>query len=489
MKAKRAILLLISLTAAVFLFSQEGREVIIQLEFDQIDQVAINTCPLRYNKDFAFSFTFDDGLDDTYTLASKFLGGGYSPVDNINYPGFFFTDGCGKRIPFTAGVSWYTANSNGTDLHAGNGVSGYMSYNQSMELYSKDWDFFNHSYNHDANNPGIDYIWQWQRNQEIYFSQTGLDLRYFVPPSGDTNYINPAFRQGALAVFTSNQNYSGAGMGTRVDLPLHGQRAVFSRHFIASGKYNVEELTSIFSQWTAALTTDNHLWWNEFTHRVRDDEYGGSMTFADFNTYISYIMDRHGADGSDNGWFASAAQVYDYLLTRDLVTISHTKSANTLQIKIDYSQVPWNLRYYDLSLLVGTRQMITGALVLSGNAAISFASKEEGYLLNINLIQGLFAGIDIDTTPGTSDPLRIYPNPTSGPVFARSQTSPPEKLHYQLRNCTTGQVISNDSGNYSSVYHIDLSELQITPGVYLLIETDMKGQRRFARIMYHPVNH
>ena len=61
---------------------------------------------LRYNKDFAYSLTLDDGLEDAYQYAYFLLNGGYCNANQTFYPGLKYSDGCGNVIKFKAGISF-----------------------------------------------------------------------------------------------------------------------------------------------------------------------------------------------------------------------------------------------------------------------------------------------------------------------------------------------------------------------------------------------
>jgi hypothetical protein len=95
--------------------------------------VSVSKAPLRYNKDFAYSFTMDDGYISQYKVALPLFKGGTIPGslstpigdqggDGSFSPGLFYTDGCGNDIPFRAGLAIYSWQKNqwvDQDLHDG----------------------------------------------------------------------------------------------------------------------------------------------------------------------------------------------------------------------------------------------------------------------------------------------------------------------------------------------------------------------------------
>ena len=82
------------------------------------DTPSVSKAILRFNKDFAYSFTLDDATDDAFTTVFPLFKGGIIKPINLKTAGLFFTDGCGNDVPFRAGVAWNTAGQAG-DIHGG----------------------------------------------------------------------------------------------------------------------------------------------------------------------------------------------------------------------------------------------------------------------------------------------------------------------------------------------------------------------------------
>ena len=108
---------------------------------------SVSKAALRYDKDFAYSFTLDDGTADAFTHALPLLQGGVIKDFESTFSPLYYTDGCGNDIVFKAGIAWNSANSQGVDTHTGD-VKGYLSWGQLDTLYNAGWDVFNHSFSH-----------------------------------------------------------------------------------------------------------------------------------------------------------------------------------------------------------------------------------------------------------------------------------------------------------------------------------------------------
>ena len=80
---------------------------------------SLSKATLRYDKDFAYSLTFDDGGVDAFNCALPAFEGGVASCNNATLSGLFYTDGCGTNIPFKAGLAFNAANAIGQDAHDG----------------------------------------------------------------------------------------------------------------------------------------------------------------------------------------------------------------------------------------------------------------------------------------------------------------------------------------------------------------------------------
>jgi hypothetical protein len=474
-----SILVIIAITS----FPAWGQSITVRVQFNNPPSSSTTVVPavLKYNKDFAFSFALDDGRDDAYTLGFRLLKGGTSEVDKKTYPGLFYTDGCGRRIPFTAGISWYTVNTSGTDLHLG--TSSFLTYQQAIEMYQSGWEIYNHSYSHEYNLSSLDLvIRQLQQNHQAFKSKTGVDLRFCVPPSGDTSYIAPAFSLGYQACFTSNSGFSGLSTGP-VTQPVPAQKPVYWRSRITSDEEDLESLKIQFDERVATTVTGNQKWWNEFTHRIIYERTGGSLEFETFKAYMEYLESRYGAAGADNGLFASSAEVFDYLVVRDQIVISKKITGTLMEITLNFDKVPDNLRYYDISLMLGTINSINNITIVEGGT-VSYARKGNSILVNIDLPDSHFSGVEDNSTFTASDQIKVYPNPSTG-IIRFKLAKPVELENIQVFSQDGKEFILPLRSAHSGELELDMTGNEYPSGVYfirLLSKVNNPGISRFLLI-------
>ena len=481
MKIKLITLLTICLLFSAVLNSEaQNKEIILSVELNGNKTLNISKTPLKYDKDFAFSFCFDDGLLDSYQLGFRLFNGGTSEVGGLNFPGLYYSDGCGNQITFTASIAWFTANRQGFDIHNGTNTTN-MTYSQAVQLYANGWSFLNHSYDHSDGNADIDYMDQLTRNDQIFMSRVGHRLRYVVPPSGDFNYIAPAFDFGAPAVFTSNAGYSqNNGVPYKVDDIVTTYQPVFWRNGINSDDDNAESLTKNIKDIYDETDSGNHLWWNEFTHHISYERIGGSIEFVEFRKYMENLANEYGSSGRDNCLFANSVEVFEYLVVRDYIDISQSRSGRNATITLDYSSCPDYLRYNDISIFLEGESI--KSLSISSPASISYAPHKNGYLVNVSLPSSYFTGISL--SPGfNSNSIEIYPNPAVGHFFVKTNFILDPDRKARLIDFS-GRTHYPDSRIFDQYYcKIDLDENTFPPGLYIVIIEDSKGSFHSKKII------
>ncbi len=459
----------------------QQQSVYVELSCNDPSTLIVSPTNLKFDKTLAFSFAFDDGLDDAYDLGFHLFNGGYSEAGDKSFPGLFYSDGCGNQIPFSATLSWYTANQANTDLHH-LPSPGYMSWNQAIEMYTAGWDLINHSYNHAAGTQDIDYLDQLQRNRSAIENRLGNLVHYVVPPGGDTNYIPFAFLDGAYAVFTSQAGSTSNGNDpVDVSEPLNGHQPIFWRRFIASDKYTIDELKTAASELVNDSSKDQPLWWNEFTHRVAYNYVNGSVRFEEFEEYFNYLEQEFGAKGKDNVWFAGAVEVFEYLLVRDLVNINHTVTDGQMIIEIDYSDIPSGLRYHDISLFVETNQVIELAS-LRPEGELTYAQQSGGYLLNIRLPNQALSGQKYKKK--TALKLQVYPNPAQTMLTVQlNETS--SQVDIELYSSSGIPVATWKYDQMADQKTLVLDRTRIPAGMYILCVRNHIGLLGRQKIFIH----
>lgn len=396
-----------------------AQKVIIYFDDNLSTTPSVSKAALKYNKDFAYSFTFDDATNDAYTHALPVFQGG--KVQNTMYPTLFFTDGCGNDIPFKAGIAWNSANAAGIDVHTGE-VKDLLTWKQLDTLYDFGWDVLNHSYSHKskwfANMSRADYTNEILKNQTEVKAKTRkkIEMPAFVVPAGDDGYQNMALELGNKIVFDQTAGVIGyGGLAVDGDINLYNQKV--HRQLLE------ESLTSFNFLDKAATksTVTNHFWYNEFTHRV--DQTTGAFNFEIFKNHIQRAANTWGKTGSDRMWMAPLQEVFEYLVLRQTVKYSTQIVGKTLEINFDVTQIPAWLRRKPLTLVVNSTVNFSRVDV---PPTIGKTFKGTGINKIINLDFTNFTNPTPTKDMSTPSVFRLFPNPTGDiltiePLFDMSE--------------------------------------------------------------------
>lgn len=473
-------------TLAIETAPPSNKSVVLNITLDStVPVTSVDLAPLKYNKDFAYSFTLDDGRADAYTIAYPMMNGGYSADVSTTFPGLFYTDGCGNAKNFKLGLAWYSVSSNGNDLHIN--TPDFITWTQLSEMYNSGWDVINHSYSHAAYT-NVDYNAEIVQNETIVNQQTGIPMSVLVPPSGDTAYNSVAFGLGYKAIFGNNTSYQGYSSGLDVDLPLNYQNLKIFRHFLSDYNYDTTNISQTVDAISLATGPGNHLWFNESTHRVKPVTIGGSLIYSTYSWYMNHLQNAYGINGLDNMWFAGVQEVYEYLRLRDESNIAWSQNGNQLQVIIDYNTCPDNLRNYALSLLVQTEGSINS--VSSSFATVdSYNNSGPAKLINLSwngnsLANKMAPMVDpVNESVPVPDEILVYPNPTNNHLitlrFPASDSDNATIFIYDV----VGRIIQSKQLTASELSsgEINLRLKNIEKGNYLLM---FKGEHSYLKTIF-----
>ncbi|MDR3713973.1 MAG: hypothetical protein P4L51_14215 [Puia sp.] len=346
-----------------------------------VRQISVRTAPFKYNKDFAWSFTLDDGVASGALVAFPYFNGGrVAPSlkgewgidqggDGQDYPGLFFTDGCGNKVPFRAAVAI-----NGKSI----GRSGFLSWGQVGTLYKAGWDVFNHGYAHATGN-GVDVDFECRENNRIVREKGGITMRQFVVPGGagetisEGPYTKAAFDQGMEAVHDGHVPGHVLLMDTA--LSLREMRA--GRQFLFAGNIP-DSAETYFREIRELLQAGKKPWFNAFTHGTGNDNlWRISLPFPDLKIFFGRLEKEYGQNGKDNVWFASFQEVQEYSLIRQSLVYSVRKKGNRIYIRIDTGKLPPGLRHRCQTFILDGGQAIE-RVSCTGGSVESFSKNAAG---------------------------------------------------------------------------------------------------------------
>lgn len=364
---------------------------------------------LKYNKRFAFSYVWDDGLLDAYTYGFKYLNGGTAGDGTVS-SGKTYTDGCGNKVKFNVGLAIYSTNGAGVDLHQQpNAGSTYLLWNNLKEVYQAGWAINNHAFDASITNYDI------ERNRSyIYLQTSGGTSKVFTQPQGDTQYIPLVWAITGSTKYYEYMNqqnwqtYFGSGNGVdipagRVDQDLsQGERRIGYDKWpvnqfgmIRTSATSSAEVTTSVNNLVKATGTTYHTWNSNLCHSVIGAG-GGFGSFSDFKTAMDYIEDNYGSDGDDTCWMACDQDVYEYLISRDTTVITQELNGNILDLTFSYintntgNTLPDDMRKYNLSILVSGSTSISDIIIEGGTGCTYNKSYDTNTaLINLNWLGGL----------------------------------------------------------------------------------------------------
>jgi hypothetical protein len=428
----------------------------------------LSKSPLKYNKDFAYSFTLDDGKIDAYTVAYPLFRGG--TVNNKSYSGLFYTDGCGNKIPFKGGLAMTSVNALGEDTHIDNEEN--LRWVQIAEMHTSGWNVFNHSYSH-ASGVGTNYTHQVTANRSHIKSKTGIDPTHFVIPSGDINYIGPAYSNGMKAIY--NENDFPGNDGFKVDGPITLNQFKLYRRFLDDSRYTTATIKDKIDFIASQSVNGNHYWFSEFTHHVSPQPKGGSLIFSTFEYYMNYIHTTYGQPGSDRVWMAPLQEVYEYLAVRENVSVGEFKNLNTVEAMIDFSKVPSDLEKYALTILVESDQDIMKVEGF-GVSVVSFKGAGAKKLINLewnrhpNTVTAIEDAQQIKVAQCPLSVVEINPNPVHNTIVLNLMSDKEDEITIYLIDNSGKEILLGNKRIqlYENNIEINIQEFQLAPGSYYI---------------------
>jgi hypothetical protein len=425
---------------------------------------AVAKAALRFDKDFAFSYTLDDATIDAVTTAYPVLRGGVVRSISTTFPGLFYTDGCGNNLPFNAGIAWNSANQFGIDVHSGN-VADQMTWGQLDTLYDAGWDVMNHSYSHKSKwlfpMNGNDYINEVEQNGIAVRNKTRrkLDMPIFVVPANDDTYHTPALNLGHKIILDQSASTIGYG-GLRVD-NIQNLYALKIHRTYLNELFKREVPTFID---TVALRSKNgvKMWYNEFSHRVDDfATNSGSYNFYYFKAHMETIANQYGKAGADRMWMAPPQEVYEYLVTRETATFANQLVGSRLDVTFDLRQIPTWLRRKTITLTVNSTGDFNNVTVPAG-VKMTFRGTGAQKIINLDFTDFKVGTNDLNATPSV---LKLFPNPVKNVLSVDCETVSNEKVRATVYDISGKILMQKDFDNVK----FQLSTTDLADGLYFLM--------------------
>lgn len=436
-----------------------SQKITIYLDNTPTTPPTITKAPLKYNKDFAYSFTLDDATIDAFKQALPVFQGGAVKETGVTYPGLYYTDGCGNDVNFKCGIAWNTVNASGIDVHMGD-VAGLLTWKHLDSLYALGWDVFNHSYSHKSQwvsqmsvNDYSDEILKNQINIKAK-TQKNIETPVFVVPSGDANYQDIALQLGHKIVFDQSGNLTGIG-GIQVDGEMNLNSLRIHRQLLEESIWN-----GLLDKAMAKTLNGGHYWYNEFTHRIDNFESTG-FNFYSFKNQMQRVADTWGKTGTDKVWMAPLQEVFEYLVFRQAIRYTTSVSNNKLEINIDASSVPTWLRRKTITFIINTSSKFAQVDVPQGIKK-SFNGTDNVKIINLDL-----TNYTANTTPiqeATPSVFKLYPNPSQDILNLELENNPSGNTSFTITDISGKVYLTSPIRQIRQI--VDIHDLP--QGVYFL---------------------
>ncbi|HEU0109591.1 MAG TPA: hypothetical protein VFQ73_01890, partial [Flavisolibacter sp.] len=336
------------------------------------DSASTRFTDLKYNKESVFSLDIDDQPVNVMSILAYFQGG-VAPEDGISYPGKYFTDGCGVKRPFAAGIAM-TAHSNYNDNDLTT-ASHLLSVDQLKKLVKAGFGLQNHGFYHEKDGYYITNKFNEAKNiaegTNFIFEKTGFLPRIWTTPSNHTGYNTYVEEQGYLAAtsqgVTDGYTSQPVNMWTDhlADLSQFSPSFnVFLRDFNDdwNNTAKTDELKLRVTGLKNKSSATAHKVYRIGTHSYNANNWNGFKSFIDHIESVS----------NNTIWVASLQEVLEFLEVKRNVIKTESLSQNVLTINLDLSNVSASNYFRDMTLKVDGGKVssveVTGADSFSFNA-------------------------------------------------------------------------------------------------------------------------
>lgn len=368
---------------------------------DDLDEVHVDIPVLKYDKKFAYTYTFDDCVVQAYgkafcTINRKWVDDetffhfgqerttGEEPMNTLGY-----TDGCGNEKRFTFGVAIWPCKSNAyvTDLMAPSNKNvgksyPYLVWSDVVPLLDYGCDIYFHNVDeniYDMTDPHS-LVEGLRACQNKVVEKIGRGIKALARADGNNNYYKAGLEFEDVVIMTASNSVEEnvpplvVNLGDN-DLDLY--KKCLSRRY-------TEEFPSVtlLMPNLEAARRQLYSWCHDFSHAPEDFQYILDL--------FKEINNRYGKDGDDSVWFASLDEIYEYVDIRKNCEISKVVSGDSLKLKFKCatSKLPNKHQYHrDFSVILSGIEEGSSVKIGSGKDVygLSYGMIDDGrFLMNIN---------------------------------------------------------------------------------------------------------
>nr|DAR79093.1 MAG TPA: Putative polysaccharide deacetylase [Caudoviricetes sp.] len=450
-----------------------------------IDPIDVNlTFPkLKYNKKMLISYTMDDcpanAYDKIFTLINKkhvtqgnyFVHVGQNPAPGSIIPDSFMeiTDGCGINKRFACGVAiWprngeYDDGSEGRMMGDGIKIPGnyqqpYLKWTDLPPLFDFGWSVYAHDTVGDLTTvEGI--IAGLEKDHAREREMAGRCCKVMQRPNGDEKYVFAA-KENPYFVMCNSESDSSNAKTVKIDpfsdFELYKQNIY--RRFIGS------DAQEIINEIDGNYALESPLWYHFAGHRP------GEVT----TTILQHIANVYGKSGSDDVWFASVDEYYEYWFMMKYTTIIKQTEGQRIKFTL-FVPAASDFYYRDISLNVSGISSLEGLSINSSDNCKggSFGIKDNQLLVNLDFNPNLIDRVEkyvskFEITEDLFDRedalyfVHLLKSNLQSPFLERINaiSSPPVLIEAKINNGET--TTRSRSVNVTSVYSGTASHYKIS---------------------------
>jgi len=354
--------------------------------------INVHKAPLKYNKDFAYSYIFDDGYGEWYDIWFKYLNGWKINANNTNYPWLYYTDWAGNDIPFAWWFATTSLSSAWNDLHDWI-TPWYITYDQFDETYLAWWNVLHHWFG-----PALwippDYLQNILSGTEYFQNHTinNIKLQHFVIPDWLNDYAASVFSGWLKSVSQQNTTFFFDWVNHTVSsswIPVNNldiNKYAMYRKYFQDSAFTTWTIINDVDEIANASSWEIKLWRQWFSHRVtfNDQMLNGNLSWEKWKYLMDHIADNYGKSWNDSAWIAWPQDVYEYIWTRNNVSIQTWLNNNQFTITIDTNNVDEEYVRKSLSLLLDVQWATITSISYQTWAFTNYSNNNQNWLINLD---------------------------------------------------------------------------------------------------------
>lgn len=362
---------------------------------DAATNAALTMPIFKYDKKFAYSYTFDDDTILAYSRGHLFINRKWQDAEKNFHVGMSkttgsypektlgYTDGLGVEHRFTLGVSIWPDSSNqnidnfmNPTTHKPDKYYPYLVWGDIRPML----DFGHEIYFHDVNTNGDDtvngIVKGMKKSQAITLSQLpGHGMKTLAEPNGNHDYVLAGEKFEDVS-FMCAQGSTPLGLLQNIsfaqDIDLKNK--VQYRRFVES----TPDADALMTDITAKATSGLYQWYHDFSHGPAEHQFIKDL-------YVK-LNDTYGKDGTDTMIFASLDEIYEYWFIRRYAKIRKEVAADGVKFSILIPKEQY-FRHKEFTIqLNGTYSSSLSAELTKGEVyGFKFGNINNKFSINIDL--------------------------------------------------------------------------------------------------------